>query len=86
MSTAVILFDLLCYSAHFVVLVGGDSHELSSRKDKHVMLALAHVPNVTDMVGLHDMKPWLILVHTIHNNLKCSYVGVCVCVCVCVKG
>lgn len=77
-----LIFSLLC-STHFVVLVGGDGHELSSWKDEDVMLPLSHV---SYMIGLHYVKPWLILVHTVHNDL-CTYKdGHMVCVCERLRG
>ena len=65
-----LFFDisLLC-DTHFVVLVGGDGHELSSWKYEDVVFPLGQISN---MIGLHYMKPWLVLVHAIHNDL-CTY-------------
>lgn len=59
---------LLC-DTHFVVLVGGDRHELSSWKYEDMVFPLSQISNV---IGLYYVKPRLILVHAVHNNL-CTY-------------
>ena len=52
--------------AHLVVLVGGHGHELGL--GEHVGPEGA-VGKLQDVVGAHDVEPWLVLVHGVQDGL-----------------
>ena len=57
---------LLLPPTNLVILVGGDSSELSSGEDEGV----AGLPvQVVDVVRLHNVQPRLVAVHAVHNDL-----------------